>query len=154
MEVTLALGLVTFCLLLLMGLMLSGLNSMKASRDEVAAVSCLEQISDAIRSGIPTGTSTYQGGGPYGALTWTIGGAPVTYDLTNLSAGGYPTLTEADQIYAARVEITPPPDGRSPGRAMISVAWPRKSATWNSGTSSWENAQGSTGMWVYFLPGQ
>ncbi|HSI82462.1 MAG: hypothetical protein ACAI35_19540 [Candidatus Methylacidiphilales bacterium] len=150
-EVTLALGIVTFCLLLLMGLLLVGLNAMKASRDEAAAVNCLEQISDAIRSGLIDTGSSYHAAGAYSGITWTLGSGAVSVPVTNLSAGGFPTSSPTEQQYVGRVELTPPADKSSPGTALISVAWPRQ-AQWNSSTRTWENAQGSVHIWLVFIP--
>lgn len=150
-EVTLALGIVTFCLLLLMGLLLVGLNSMKASRDEAAAVNCLEQISDSIRSGLITSGTSYHAAGAYSGITWTLGAAQTSLAVDNLSASGFPTTSTTEQQYIGRVEITPPSDRGSPGTALITVAWPRQAA-WNTGTHKWDNAQGSVRTWLVFIP--
>jgi uncharacterized protein (TIGR02598 family) len=174
-EVTLALGLVTFCLLALLALLPAGLDTVKESQDEAAAVQCLERLAAAIReapqeASVPGryrvigayGNSLDAGGNPYNSnpkIEWDLNAAGVVQvDLDKISAGGFPAPNAAEERFRARVEVTPPvyrananPVQYQPGRAFISVAWPTQ-AKWNTATYSWENAQGSVQTTVVLLP--
>jgi type II secretory pathway pseudopilin PulG len=157
-EVTLALGLVSFCLLTMMGLLPVGLNAVRSSNNEAMATNCLEQIAGSIRHAVLQTSGTYAGQyqasgtyGGYNTMAWTLGGSKVTANLVNLSASGFPATEPDEQRYATHVEILPPADGFSTGKALISVAWPVQ-ATWDSTTSNWKHAQGSVQTLFIFLP--
>ncbi len=149
-EVTMAIGVLSFCLLGVVGLLPLGINTMKASRERAAAANCLEQIADAIRSAVRTDTA-YAAPGAYASLAWSLGGGAQTATWTNLSLGGVPAAAAGDQRLASHVEIRPPADLASPGAALISVAWPSR-AVWSVEEGAWKNAGGSVSTWLVFLP--
>ncbi len=154
-EVTLALAVVSFCLLTMVALLPIALGSMKTSRDEAVATNCMEQIAGAIQraslqsSGPNSGK--YQASGPYNALVWPLAGSTVNFDMTNLSTSGFPSAETSEKHFVARVQITPPANAFTTGTAFISVGWPVQ-AVWNTTTSNWKNAQGSTRTFLIFLP--
>ncbi len=152
-EVTLALGLVTFCLLALVGLLPIGLQTVRTSKDEAAAINCMEQISNSIREALPQASPSvdYHAFGAYQTLVWSLGGSDVSVMLHNLSSSGFPTQSAPEQRYAARILIHPPANAFATGTASISVAWPAQ-ATWNETLSEWQNAQGAVYTWFIFLP--
>ena len=151
-EVMLALGLTTFCLIALLGLLPAGLQTMKETQERAAAAACLEKIAAAIRNTSPSG-GKYTAPGGWSSLSWSIGGPPVTATFTNISITGDPVTTMADQRLVARVRIVPPGNALSSGGAQVSVAWPNR-ATWEAGTSTWSHALGSLSTWVVFTPAQ
>lgn len=57
-EVTLALGLMSFSLVALMGLLVNGLTGMRSSHEQNAANYLLEQISADIKTGLAAGSTT------------------------------------------------------------------------------------------------
>jgi type II secretory pathway pseudopilin PulG len=147
-EVALAIGIASFCLLAVVGLLPTALASVRVSRQEAGAARCLEQITQAIRAGIKTGASEYTAGSPYTNLTWTgTSGSATTFG--NLSLGGLPTTAVPDQHLVARVEIKPAAADSPARAALVSIAWPNK-ATWSESQSNWVSAQGSVSTWVVF----
>lgn len=151
-EVTLALGIVSFCLLSLTGLLTTGLTSVRASRDEAAAGVFLERLTQSLDSALAdTSGTNYQASGIYSNVTWSLGQAAQTYQLDEISASGQPS--SADPRFVARVEITPPSNTMTSGRAIIRIAWPA-SAIWSESRQSWTNAQGSVSTWQVLLPRQ
>lgn len=147
-EVTLALALVTFCLLALIGLIPAGLESLRSSSTHTSAITCMQQISGAIRSSIQAAPDQFQAGGAYRDLSWRTGGPAVSLTWQNLSASGFPSLDASETRFAAHVEVTPPAAATDSGQAMVSVAWPAE-ATWDG--TRWQNAQGVESMWVAFI---
>lgn len=154
-EVVLALGLVSFCMLPLLGLLPMGLGTIRDSRNEAAAALALEQIAISIRGARSSevAPTNYQAQGAYSSLGWTVapGGGTVSNDFANISTSGIPTAIPTDAQLAARVQITPPASRISAGAALISVAWPVQ-AKWNAASGTWSNAQGSVSTWLIFLP--
>lgn len=150
-EVTLALGIASFGLLAVAGLLPVGLNSVKASREEAAAAKCLEQMSIAVRGAALGSDGVYRVGGAFSDLSWEQNGATVTpASYSDISLGGFRTTDVLDQRLAARVEVVSP-DGSKPGRALVSVAWP-KQATWDASQKKWVNASGSVSTWLTLMP--
>lgn len=153
-EVTVALGLVAFCLLALIGLLPIGLDSQKDSMTESAAISCLEHISGSIREALPDPNEpgTYRAGGRFSDLSWKLDGVPVEFTGVKLSASGYPATNPTEEHFVAHIEVQPPslsPADRR-GTALIRLAWPPQ-ATWDASKSAWQNARGSSQTWVAFL---
>jgi len=149
-EVTLALGIVSFCLISLTGLLGTGLTTVRASRDEAAAGTCLERITHSLESAtVATNGTDYRALGAYSNVVWSLGQSPQTYNIAALSSSGRPS--SADPKFVARLEITPPAGSMAPGKALIRIAWPA-GATWNDSTKSWTNAQGSLSSWQVLLP--
>lgn len=156
-EVTLAMGIVSFCLLAILGLLPAGLLSAKTSREHVAAAACVEQIAAAIQFARPLESGIYKGTGVLSDVTWSRNGAQVsTGPLRNLSLGGVPADNTIDQRLVAHVTISPPGgigSGLPTGSALISVAWPNQ-AEWNEQSKKWSNAQGAVSSHIVFLPNQ
>ena len=167
-EVTLALGVVTFCLIALVGLLPVGLDTVKVSNDEAAAINCMEQIAASIRRAQPKideeGKVThYEASGAYCDLQWPwplseeVAENGISFTLDKLSPGGFPSIDKDSDAngrqYVARVTIYPPANSMSTGAAKISVAWPAH-ATWNQESEKWQRAQGKVDCWLVFLLGQ
>ncbi len=105
-EVTLALGIITFGLIAVMGLLPTGLRLAKQSADEVAAVNIMTGISVSLEK---AGTSANSG-----TATFTADGMriPKTAD---------PSYVATYAAYAAKWDIR---SGSVPPTALITVAWP------------------------------
>ena len=148
-EVVLALGLVSFCLLAIVGLLPVGLKAMKNASGESAAANALNQLTDALRNATANSSGAYSAAGSFSNITWVLSGASNGIS-TNLSLNGVPTAGPADTRLVARIEIVPPSsDGTMPGRARVSVAWPASSA-WSN--SAWTKSDGSVSSGIQFLP--
>lgn len=152
-EIALALGIISFGLVAVLGMLPAGLGAMRHGRDELAAAHCLRYLSDSIRraerlNGVLP--STFQGGGILTNLSWTVGEAgPVFMTLTNLTSAGSPAARPEDGLLSAHVEITPPANSRSAGSAYVTVAWPAQAA-WDG--QGWTRHQGQIATHVVFLP--
>jgi uncharacterized protein (TIGR02598 family) len=154
-EVVLALGVVSFCLISITGLLSVGLSSIGSSREKAGAANALEQISNAIRLATPPATvgGTYQALAPYNDLVWTsgTGSTPVSKNYATISLAGVPSSQVPDQLLTVEVQITPSSDTVTAGSALITAAWP-KQATWDPAALKWTHAQGSVSTWLIFLP--
>ena len=148
-EVTLAIGIVSFCLVALLGLIPVGLTAVKTAREEAAAGNCLNYLAAAIRKARAdsTGTNYVVLGAFSNVLFWSEGGPNCNATLSSISLGGTPASNAIDKRLVARIEIQPPANSTSTGLARISVAWPQN-ATW---TTSWQNAQGNVCTSLVFL---
>ena len=144
-EIAAAIGIISFSLLPLVGLLPVGLNSMKTGQEQAGGANCLGQIAASLRNAKLT-SGTYTIAEPYNNLSWTHPNV-----LTNISLGGTPTTNSMDQRLVARVEIKVQPTDSTPGEAYISVAWPNR-AIWDAATNRWVNAQGSVSTWLIFSP--
>ena len=153
-ELMLAVGIVAFCFLALIGLMPVGLASVKNSREQAAAAGVLDQVASAIRAAASTSGSpgSFRGSGQYADLAWTLGGATVEAEYA-LSLGGVRTTAANAGFGRLRVHVRllPPADGFSRGSALVSVAWPL-SSQWDAGRGEWDKAKGSVASWLVFLP--
>jgi Tfp pilus assembly protein PilV len=149
-EVALALGIVSFCLLAIFGLLAQGMNLNRESRDAAAASRCLEQIAASIRGATASGSNWTASAG-YTNLTWSLGGSAGSQTFSNLNLAGTPSRNLAEARLSAFVELQPPADASSPGSAFVSVAWPAAS-TWNPARTNWTKSQGSVSTRIIFLP--
>jgi type II secretory pathway pseudopilin PulG len=148
-EVVIALGLVSFCLLAIVGLLPVGLKAVKNSREESAAANALNQLAEAVRNATTTAPGVYVADGAFTNITWSLGSGSASF--TNpLSLYGQTTNSAGSRL-VARVDIVPPVDTRSVGRASVSIAWP-SAATWSN--NAWTQSDGSVSAGIQFLPKQ
>jgi Tfp pilus assembly protein PilV len=152
-EVVLALSVVSFSVITLLGLIPIGLKAFNNAAQQAGAANCLRQISSSIQDAVPTGAPKYTANYGLSNFTWNLDGQIQTSTLANLSADGLPTTNAPDERLVAYVEIDSPPAVNTTGTAKISVAWPSR-AQWNPATKTWSNAQGSVSTCIVFLPGQ
>ncbi len=151
-EVVVALGIVSFCLVVLISLMPVSLKSVRDARKYAAASSAIQKIGVAIREA-PGAANQYMAIGNYSNLVWNVGASSsVNFTWTNISLSGDPVTGSAPAV-VAHVNLVPPTSLVSPGPAQISVAWP-PSAVWNTASDNWNNAQGSVSEWMIFVPKQ
>jgi len=146
-EVVLALGLVSFCLLAIVGLLPTGLRSVKNASAEAAAVNALNYLDSAIRNATTTDGTDYVANGTYNLMTWSLDGAARTFADIPINLGGL--RDETDVRFKAHVEVIAPAGTNAPGRALVTVAWPVAS-TWVEG--QWKGAEGSVSSGIIFLP--
>lgn len=145
-EVVLALGLVSFCLLSIVGLLPVGLQSIKNAREEAAAANALNQLAEALRNATNVGGSTAYAAVGFPGITWSLGG-PSNSFTNSLSVNGQPT-SSTDSRFVARVELVPPADPTVACHARVSIAWPA-TAVWTGG--AWTKSDGSVGSGMQFL---
>ncbi len=155
-EVTLALGIVSFTLLAVVGLLPVGLKSIKSATEQAAAANTLTSLAEGLRHAQTTNGSEYgflfagetirftPGSAPPGVTTWT-----------NLDLGG--SSNAGSRRIAARMEIleTPASDGSAPGRASVSVAWSANTGLgFDESNRRWSNADGQMVSGVQFFVGK
>lgn len=147
-EVTVAIGIVAFCLISIVALLPAGLKSVKNANAEAAAAEALEQISSAIREAATNSDGDYVANGAFSDLTWKTDGATLPAKTYYFNLAGQPTNSASARL-VAYVQLTSPTNDVSTGRAQISVAWPG-AATWTS--NAWQKANGSLSAAIIFLP--
>jgi len=157
-EVVLALGLISFCLMVLLALLPAALTTAKNTRQQTAAASLAEEISTSIRNAATNSSGNYAPAGLWGAnFTWTLGSGTSVSTNGNFTLGGVALATSVESQLKAVVVVTPPATASSSGTALISVAWPQQAQwTTNAVTAipSWNNAAGSVDSWIIFVPRQ
>jgi len=153
-EVVIALGVVSFALIAIFGLLPVGLKTVKNANEQAAAANLLGAIADAVRNASTNGSATNYSYSIAGqGIAYTLGGASNTITLTNLTLEG----ATAPNILSARLKavvvISPPANIMTNGRALISVAWPAQAnTTWNATTRTWTNHDGFVTSGIQFLP--
>ena len=152
-ECALALGIISFCLVALIGLLPTGLDTIKNSREQAGAATAMESIAAALRTArVIPGMAKYQAGGAYTNLKWDIGGGIQQFStMTDVSLLGSESTDPGSSRLAVNVEITPPASAGAVTNARISVAWP-STAVYDTSSKKWKAAQGSLSAWVIFLP--
>lgn len=148
-EVVLALGLVSFCLVAIIGMLPVGLQSVKNAKEESAAANALNQIAAGIRNATITNGS-YQASGGFEDITWSADGTSHEFSQP-LSLEGQPEANTNEVRLKGHVELIAPGSDNQPSVAQISVAWP-SSATW--ATNGWTKSRGSISSGIIFLPRQ
>lgn len=121
-EVTLALGIISFGLIAIMGLVPRGLGIVKDSADEAAALNILSSVSSDIQciDSNATASATYQ------IPVQSVNSGKGYFDI-NGNWLGNPSTVPSDAVYAlnwtiqARSLLSPP-------AAFISISWPAKSS--------------------------
>jgi len=148
-EVVIALGVVSFALIAVFGLLPAGLKTVKNANEQAAAANLLGAIADAVRNASTNGSATSYSNSIAGqGIGYTLGAAANTITLTNLTLEGLAANNFSARLKAV-VVITPPTNTTTPGRALISVAWPPQ-AVW--GGALWSKSEGSVTSGIHFLP--
>lgn len=154
-EVTMALGIVSFCLVAVVGLLPVGLQTAKNSREQAAAAVCVEQIAAAVEGAVLDANGVFRGKGVLEGLSWASDGPETSLGpLRNLSLGGLLTDDSIDERLVAYIVIDPPGrlgSGEPAGSALITVGWPNQ-AEWNQASGTWSRERGSVTTRLIFLP--
>lgn len=148
-EVVLALGIVSFCLVSIFGLLPVGLRSVKNSTEQAGAGNVLTLIASSIRNATTNSSGFYSITNYARPVTWSTGD-PTTIEMlafSNLGLNG--NVENGAGRFNARVVITPPTSRGAPGTAEISVAWP---VVAEYGTTNWTKADGCVSTVIKFLP--
>lgn len=153
-EVVLAIGIVVFAMIPLLAMLPVGLKSVSNANEQAAAANILARISNALRNASSTDGIAYTGMFAGTEFRYVVGGNAVNFDWPDLNMDAYRAGEEAKRL-SARLEIlqTPSADPATPGRALISVAWPAvANPQWNPGTRQWSKAEGSLTTAIQFSP--
>ncbi len=149
MEVTLALALVAFCLVALLGLLQMGLQQERASTDQTQAAHILDAVKDSFRGRMraPGGVAvlTDSAADRFGLRIPAVGGAPAEGSFV-VDENGSPAASGDPNAYVVHYEIEAPgalQGAFKPYHARILVAWPAVAEFHGSGTAlTLQKAQG------------
>lgn len=170
-EICLALGIIAFALIPLVGLLAVGLDSYHNATMRGRSVQVVNKIAAAIRSGSVIKDNDYAAAVPFDA--GTNAKAPITWTLTSSPAA---TPTQVPPIYfdengevttsasigaslprmVAMVILTPPTTQFDAGKAQIAVAWPAiptRPPTYTATAGvTFSNPQGHDETTISFVP--
>lgn len=138
-EVVIALGIISFALVAVIGLLPTGLNSQRQGVNQAFGVQALNDVAQGIQ-GISSGTN---GTLRFGSV---IAGVPVGQGTSSLPLYEDGTLTNSAALRRGTVFIDQKPITNSLRPVFISVAWPQ---TADHSGSSWANSQGSVSAFLY-----
>lgn len=153
-EVVLAIGIFSFAILAVVGLLPVGLKSVKNASEEAAAANVVARISNALREASTTDGTNYENRFAQTTFGYAVGGPATSFQWPDLNMDAYTAQNEAKRL-SARIEIlqTPAANPPAPGRALITVAWPAMAnPQWNPSTQRWSNAEGSITSAIQFAP--
>lgn len=141
-EVTLALGIISFALVAVMGLIPTGLNTQRQAVDQSFGVQGLNDVAQALQGVYISTNGSTNFPAPLESLSFAAG----TASLTIYEDG---SLTNTSSPPRAQVFI----DKKTPiGNTLpvfVSVAWPQ-TATHNG--TGWSDARGSASTFLYLTP--
>lgn len=151
-EVTIALGIVSFSLVAILGLLPVGLKMVKNADEQRGGGVVLTSLAEAVRSARTTNNTNFTwtyNGQDYPFTVGQTGTVSTTIDNLNLEGMGD---VASERRFTARVEIIPPTNLASVGRGTLSVAWSAQAnPTWDSTTKSWTKADGALTTGIQFL---
>ncbi len=153
-EVTLAIGIVSFALLAVVALLPIGLQSVKNATEQAAAAEVLRALSAELRAASTADGTNFSGSFAGTNFAYRIGETtPVETVWTNLTLEGGTESEFSTRRLSAVVRIQPPTNAWSPGRATVSVAWSAQAnPQWIATNQSWSRAEGSLVSGIQFLP--
>jgi len=148
-EVTLALGLVAFCLIAILGLIPVGLDSIRDGNRQAEASRIMKQIATGLHAAHADEDENYYlvAAGTLGEINWKVGDPEIGPLTGMMTASGTPTSSVADAMFSYSITIDPPADYWVTGRALIRIAWPAQ-AVWNG--SGWDKSTGNVTSLVLF----
>jgi type II secretory pathway pseudopilin PulG len=153
-EVTLAIGIVSFALLAVVALLPVGLKSVKSATEHAGAAEVMRSLAGELRSASSSDGTNFSGNFAGGNISYTIGttNEKLTY-WTNLTLEGTAESDFNVRRLSAVLRVNAPANAWSPGRATISVAWSAQAnPEWNPTTGQWLRADGSLTSGLQFLP--
>jgi Tfp pilus assembly protein PilV len=150
-EVVIAIGIVSFSILAVVGLLPTGLKTVKNANEQAGAANVLNAIAESLRQASSADGLTFSNAFAGQPIQYNIGASPTNTTWTNLTLEGV-TNDQFSRI-EAQLSITPPSNSVSPGQATISVAWSANpNLSWNSSSNNWAYADGSITTGIQFLP--
>lgn len=153
-EVTVSIGIMAFALIGVIGLLPTGLRTIKHANEQAGAANVLNGIADALRDAETTNGTDYTFYFAGKTITNSIGGSAYTTNWTDLNLDGNIIDTNEVKRLSAVLKIeAQPADATTPGRAVVTVAWSALSAPEWDGTN-WTKADGSLTSGIQFLPRQ
>jgi type IV pilus modification protein PilV len=151
-EVVIAIGIVAFGMLAVVGLLPTGIKIARNSAEQAQAANLVAALADSVRGATTTNGTNYVYSFAGQSHSYVVGGAATTLQISNLTLEG--RMNNAAGRLVAAATITPPANAAANGRAVISVAWPAVAGpAWNSASGTWDaKAEGAVTTAVQFLP--
>ena len=151
-EVVLAIGIVSFALLAVVGLLPVGMKSSQNAKEQAAAAYVLNSIANALRCAEKNGSSFSS---KFAGLdiVYSTNGGNSTIGWDSLDLNGQSTTSFSARL-KARLVISHPTNSTTYGHALISIAWPAQAPNLNWNGTNWSNAQGQLTTRIQFLPGK
>jgi len=156
-EVVLALGIISFALLAVVGLLPVGLKSIKNANENAGAANVLQAIAASVRSATTTNFTTFSSRFAGQDISYSIGGpTPPGLEWPDLTLEGIREVNASSpRRLSARLDIYPSASLIIPSRGVVSVAWSAQAVpVWDTGTQRWTKAEGSITSGIQFLPKQ
>lgn len=149
-EVTIALGIIAFCVISVVALLPMGMNSLQSARDRRNATEVLNLLAGDLLSQRMSPGGTNHLPGVFSNYSWTVGGTNVT-GVLEVPADGRQASSGADVVtMKVHFSIEPPKDHWSAGLARLSVAWPGSAR--RETTNAWSGERGHADAVIYFSP--
>ncbi|MEO8205162.1 MAG: prepilin-type N-terminal cleavage/methylation domain-containing protein [Chthoniobacterales bacterium] len=158
-EVTMALGIISFCALGVMGMLPIAVQSYRLTYDQTQAAHILNDFVTGFQAPVPAGGSlpnlAYTLPYPYtnGQVKWTNNSSAIT--VTNFyttDAAFVTNSTNSLTRYKLVATVLPPNNGYG-GRVYATIAWPANAAyvgSTNGTNAYWKGNQGNLDACVYF----
>lgn len=152
-EVMIALGIISFCIISVFGLLPVALKSMREANDRRAGVEILNRLAGDVIS-LSSSKGAYRENSaftPSDNLSGDFRDTSIAVSARQLfyeNADGR-QVAKKDANYVGVIDVAAPVSGFDLGIAKISVAWPATAMT-NASVSGWTNAQGSVSTLIYF----
>jgi type II secretory pathway pseudopilin PulG len=151
-EVVLALGIASFALMAVVGLLPVGMKSAQDAREKAAASLIVHSIANVLRNAERVPSGSYSNSFAGRAVSFTVGGASSIISWDDLDFYGNRATNSLSARFKARLVITPPASSNTTGSAIVSVAWPALSPALAWSGTNWLNAQGVLCTGLQFLP--
>ena len=156
-----ALGIVSFALLAVVGLLPVGLKSVKNANENAGAANVLQAIAATVRSARstdPTKPSLFTSRFADKDVSYLLGDpARSSTDWKNLTLEGAQedAAGRSPKRPSAQLDIYPAATADVPNRAVISVAWSAQAnPVWDPATQLWTKSEGSITSGIQFLSKQ
>ena len=149
-EVALALGLMTFCIGALIGLISIGLTLQQNASEQSRAVRALDALSACIRQAGPDSDGICHVNLPSSeglGFDFAPGGDAITWMFGVTEAGTFCKADAPKRRGTIRIELNPPPTAIESGYALLSVGW-TGAATYDR--RGWSQQLGSVETVVFF----
>jgi type II secretory pathway pseudopilin PulG len=136
-EVMVAIGVLAFCLVSILGLVSTGLRVTRDNTEELAAGQALAAVGTALRSAFTTNGTDFQAAPPFQAITWKLGGPTVTAVCWHGDDGRVTATPPPGASRVVLLSILPSPSPELPVTASVTVGWPGSAARvvdWRGGS--------------------
>ncbi len=160
-EVVIAIGILSFCVIAIVGLMPAGLRVTEQGVEEGRAMQTLASLSTSLRSATSSDGTNFTAAKPFTNLSWRVGGSRenTTFFFTENASV---STSSSDSRQLVFISLVPPTNGLATGTAYAGVAWPgagtkvsnwtAPGATADAASPSIGNQRGYVSTTVIFTP--